>query len=92
MLEFCGKYGLLGFMSALPTTPDFWEDDAVYIPKNPVFRPAKMPVKEYVDMFYPPEKAEMANQKQKRCNGFLAILQVMSQLSVSENANPTLCK
>ena len=23
ILEFCGKYGLLGFMSALPTTPDF---------------------------------------------------------------------
>jgi hypothetical protein len=74
MLEFCGKYGLLGFMSALPTTPDFWEDDAVYIPKNPVFRPAKMPVKEYVDMFYPPEKAGMANQKAKAMQWFFGDL------------------
>ena len=27
ILDFCGKYGLLGFMSALPTTPDFWEEE-----------------------------------------------------------------
>jgi hypothetical protein len=63
ILDFCGKYGLLGFMSALPTTPDFWEDDSVHIPKNPMLRPAKMPVKEFVDIFFPPEKEEMMNQK-----------------------------
>ena len=62
ILSFCGKYGLLGFMPALPTTPDFWEDDAVHIPKNPMLRPAKMLVKDYVEMFFPPEKEEMANQ------------------------------
>lgn len=71
ILDFCGKYGLLGFMSALPTTPDFWEDDAVQIPKNPIIRPAKMPVKEYVDMFFPPEKEEMMNQKAKAMQSFL---------------------
>ena len=71
MLGFCGKYGLLGFMPALPTTPDFWEDDAVHIPKNPILRPAKMPVKEYVDMFFPPEKEVMANQKAKAMQWFL---------------------
>ena len=27
ILDFSGKYGLLGFMAALPTTPDFWEDE-----------------------------------------------------------------
>ena len=70
ILDFCGRYGLLGFMAALPTTPDFWEDDAVHIPKNPIIRPAKMPVKEYVDMFFPPEKEVMENQKAKPCNGF----------------------
>ena len=71
ILSFCGVYGLLGFMPALPTTPDFWEDDAVHIPKNPILRPAKLPVEEYVDMFFPPEKEEMANQKAKAMQWFL---------------------
>ena len=74
ILDFCGKYGLLGFMSALPTTPDFWEDESVHIPKNPIMRPAKMPVKEYVDMFFPPEKTEMMNQKAKAMQWFLGDL------------------
>jgi hypothetical protein len=74
ILDFCGKYGLLGFMPALPTTPDFWEDDAVHIPKNPIIRPAKMPVKEYVDMFFPPEKEKMMNQKAKAMQWFLGDL------------------
>jgi len=74
ILDFCGKYGLLGFMSALPTTPDFWEDSEVYIPKNPILRSAKMPVKEYTDMFFPQEKAELMNQKAKAMQWFLGDL------------------
>jgi hypothetical protein len=74
ILDFCGKYGLLGFMTALPTTPDFWEDEFAHIPKNPIMRPAKMPVKEYVDMFFPPEKAEMMNQKAKAMQWLLGDL------------------
>ena len=74
ILEFCGKYGLLGFMTALPTTPDFWEDDDVHIPKNPIYRPRKMPVKEWADMFFPPEKAELMNQKAKAMGWFLGDL------------------
>ena len=74
ILGFCGRYGLLGFMSALPTTPDFWEDDAVHIPKNPMFRPSRMPVKEYVDMFFPPEKGEMMGRKAKAMQSLLSDL------------------
>gem|GEM_PF-4139934 len=74
ILDFCGKYGLLGFMSALPTTPDFWEDNEVYIPKNPILRSAKMPVKEYVDMFFPQEKTELINKKAKAMQWFLGDL------------------
>jgi hypothetical protein len=34
ILDFCSKDGLLGFMTALPSTPDFWEFDSVYLPKT----------------------------------------------------------
>jgi hypothetical protein len=42
ILDFCSKYGLLGFMTALPSTPDFWEFDNVYLPKNPVIKDTAM--------------------------------------------------
>ena len=32
--QFAVKYGLLGLMTALHTTPDFMEYEAVYLPKN----------------------------------------------------------
>ena len=34
LMEFVHKYGLLGFITALPTTPDFMQYDAAYLPKN----------------------------------------------------------
>ena len=34
ILEFATHYGLLGLMTALPTTPSFMDYEAVYLPKN----------------------------------------------------------
>lgn len=34
VMEFVGRYGLLGFLTALPTTPSFMDYEAVYLPKN----------------------------------------------------------
>ena len=34
ILEFVTHYGLLGLMTALPTTPSFMDYEAVYLPKN----------------------------------------------------------
>jgi len=34
VLAFVKKYGLLGFMTAIPTTPNFIDYDAVYMLKN----------------------------------------------------------
>lgn len=34
IMEFACKYGLLGLMTALPTTPEFITYEAVYLPKN----------------------------------------------------------
>ena len=34
VMEFVTRYGLLGLMTALPTTPTFMDYEAVYLPKN----------------------------------------------------------
>lgn len=38
IMDFVGRYGLLGFMTALPTTPSFMDYEAVYLPKNHFIR------------------------------------------------------
>ena len=50
---FAGKYGLLGIMTALPTTAEFIEYEKVYLPKNPFLRKETMETKEYLCLFYP---------------------------------------
>jgi len=50
---FAEKYGLLGFMTGLPTTPEFMEYESVYLPKNRHIRKETMPSKEYAKMFFP---------------------------------------
>jgi hypothetical protein len=37
ILDFVQNYGLLGFMTALPTTADFMDYKQVYLPKNGAF-------------------------------------------------------
>ena len=34
IMNFVNEYGMLGLMTALPTTPDFITYEAVYLPKN----------------------------------------------------------
>ena len=50
---FAGKYGLLGIMTALPTTAEFIEYEKVYLPKNPFLRKETMETKEYFRQFFP---------------------------------------
>jgi len=50
---FAGKYGLLGFMTALPTTPEFLNYDVAYLPKNRYLKAESMPSDEYAAMFFP---------------------------------------
>ena len=40
--QFAVKYGLLGLMTALPTTPSFMDYEAVYLPKNHFIREESM--------------------------------------------------
>ena len=39
------KYGLLGLMTALPTTPTFMDYEAVYLPKNHIIKAETMSTK-----------------------------------------------
>jgi hypothetical protein len=52
-MDFVHKYGLLGIVTALPTTPDFMEYDMVYLPKNQFIKADSMPKKEYASLFFP---------------------------------------
>ena len=59
VMDFVSEYGLLGFLTALPTTPHFTDYDAVYLPKNHFIRDESMPVLDYIDQFFPFEKLDI---------------------------------
>lgn len=50
---FAEKYGLLGFMTALPTTPEFMNYETVYLSKNRFIREESMLSEEYAKTFFP---------------------------------------
>lgn len=56
VLDFVNKFGLLGLMTALPTTPDFITYDAVYLPKNHFIKEESMSTQGYLSYFFPFEK------------------------------------
>lgn len=53
VMDFVSAYGLLGFMTALPTTPEFITYEAVYFPKNHFIRQESMATEEYLPYFFP---------------------------------------
>lgn len=53
VLEFVHQYGLLGLMTALPTTPSFMEYEAVYLPKNRFIKAESMLTEAFLSLFYP---------------------------------------
>jgi hypothetical protein len=53
VMDFVMKYGLLGFMPALPTTSDFVNYDAVYLPKNKFIKAETLATKEYLGYYFP---------------------------------------
>ena len=63
VMNFVSKYGLLGFMTALPTTPRFTDYTAVYLPKNHFIRTESMKRAEYIDQFFPFEKLDIQTGK-----------------------------
>ena len=63
VMDFVSKYGLLGFMTALPTTPHFMDYDAAYLPTNHFIKDESMPVNDYTMLFFPFDKPDFYKDK-----------------------------
>ena len=49
-------------MTALPTTPQFMDYEAVYIPKNQYLRKETMPTEKYLELFYPFDQLDLVKK------------------------------
>jgi hypothetical protein len=91
VMEFVSKYGLLGFMTALPTTPHFIDFDAAYMPTNHFIKAESMAVTEYVDLFFPFEKPDFTKTKDTarfNINGTIGDSKEMLALAMTINNAP----
>ena len=59
IMEFVTRYGLLGLMTALPTTPSFMDYEAVYLPKNHFIKEESMATDKYLSLFYPFDQLDL---------------------------------
>lgn len=57
--SFAVKYGLFGLMTALPTTPNFMEYEAVYLPKNHFIKEETMTTEDFLALFFPFDKPDV---------------------------------
>ena len=62
IMDFVTGYGLLGFMTALPTTPDFITYHAVYLPKNHFIKEESMTTEKYLSYFFPFDKIDFVKK------------------------------
>ena len=63
IMDFVTCYGLLGFMTALPTTPDFITYHAVYLPKNHFIKEESMTTEKYLSYFFPFDKINFCKKR-----------------------------
>ena len=63
VLDFVTRYGLLGFMTALPTTAEFLGYDAVYLPKNHFIKEEAVTTEDYLSYFHPFQKPDIYKDK-----------------------------
>ncbi len=68
--QFAVKYGLFGLMTALPTTPNFMEYEAVYLPKNHFIREETMSTEDYLDLFFPFHKPDVVKRGIDPCGTY----------------------
>ncbi len=59
LLQFVHHYGLLGFITALPTTPKFMDYEKVYLPKNHFIREEALETEQFLDYFFPFKKLNL---------------------------------
>lgn len=58
IMDFVSNYGMLGIMTALPTTPDFTTYEAVYLPKNHFIKEESISTEKYMSYFFPFDKLD----------------------------------
>ena len=58
MQAFACKYGLMGIMTALPTTAKFIEYEKVYFHKNQIIKTETMDTENYISLFFPFRKPD----------------------------------
>ena len=63
IMDFVTGYGLLGFMTALPTTPDFITYHSVYLPKNHFIKAESMTTEKYLSYFFPFDKIDFVKKE-----------------------------
>ena len=65
LLQFVHHYGLLGFITALPTTPKFMLYEKVYLPKNHFIREESLETEQFLDYFFPFQKLNLRKRGMK---------------------------
>ena len=65
VMEFVSSYGLLGILTALPTTPYFMDYKAVYLPRNHFLKEESMTTEEYLSYFFPFGKLDIRKNREK---------------------------
>lgn len=88
IMDFVTKYGLLGLMTALPTTPAFIDYNAVYLPTNHFIREETMETEQYLDYFFPFEKPDF-HKKGKESAWFTGNDRTMLALAMTFRKEPT---
>ena len=63
--SFAKNYGLLGIMTALPTTAHFVEYEKVYLPHNQCIRTEAMETDAYIDLFFPFDTPDFTKRKDR---------------------------
>ena len=58
IMGFVSEYGMLGLMTALPTTLDFITYEAVYLPKNHFIKEENISTERYLSCFFPFDKID----------------------------------
>ena len=79
IMAFVSKYGLLGLMTALPTTPKFVDYKAVYLPVNHFIREEVMDTNKYLELFFPFRKLDF-KKKGNASTDFSEIPELISLL------------
>ena len=87
IMDFVSKYGLLGLMTALPTTPKFVDYNAVYLPVNHLIREETMNTEAYVSLFFPFRKPNF-RKKSKDSFWFIDNDRTMMALALTFRKEP----